>query len=153
MCKLWNCRSIDGVMDGFMFSSVKIISTLFLLLTCFYNLSICVFMIWLASQTSWLELFSEPSRAGLLARLYNEPSRASVLTSRAITSRAGSLSSPIQAVAFSWCGLGSGCLVWRALTRLPLGQFVAIGEFAVVSVNDQVSFKNCKSCTELSVLC
>ena len=100
---------------------------------------------------SWLELFSEPSRAGLLASLYNEPSRASVLTSRAITSRAGSLSSPIQAVAFSWCGLGSGCLVRRALTRLPLGQFVAIGEFSVVSVNDQVSFKNCKSCAELSV--
>jgi hypothetical protein len=31
-------------------------------------------MIWLASQTSQLELYSEPSRASLLARLYNEPS-------------------------------------------------------------------------------
>ena len=82
-----------------MFSSVKIINTLCLLLTCFYNLSICVFMIWLASQTSWLELFNEPSRASLLARLYNEPNRANMLTSRAITSRAvtsrlGSLSCP-----------------------------------------------------------
>ena len=35
-----------------------------------------VFVIWLVSQTSWLELLSEPSRADLLARLYNEPSRA-----------------------------------------------------------------------------
>jgi len=32
----------------------------------------CVFMIWLASQMSLLELTNEPSRASLLARLYNE---------------------------------------------------------------------------------
>ena len=43
-------------------------------------------MIWLASQTSWLKFFSEPSRASLLACLYNEPSLA-------VTSRASSLSS------------------------------------------------------------
>ena len=81
-----NCGIVDQLMDVFIFSSVKIISTLCLLLTCFYNLSICVFMIWLASQTSWLELFNEPSRAIVLT------SRA--ITSRAVTSRAGLLSSP-----------------------------------------------------------
>jgi len=48
-----------------------------------------VFVAWLTSQTSWLELFSEPSQSSLLARLYNESSRTSSLTSRA-----GSISSP-----------------------------------------------------------
>ena len=40
MCKL---GIVDQLMDGFMFYSVKIISTLCLLLTYFYNISMCFY--------------------------------------------------------------------------------------------------------------
>jgi hypothetical protein len=64
-------------------------------------------IVWLASQTSRLELNCEPSWADLLARCYNEPSRARMqtsraITSRAVTSRAGSISSPTCS---GWCQL------------------------------------------------
>jgi hypothetical protein len=38
-----------------------------------------VFLLWLVSQTSQLELVNELSRAVLLARLFNEPRRAGSL--------------------------------------------------------------------------
>ena len=62
---LWNCGSTAGWMIFFV---VKIINTLSLLLAAFIKCPWTVFFeVWLASQTSWLELFSEPSRAGFLA--------------------------------------------------------------------------------------
>jgi hypothetical protein len=60
------------------------------------------FFYYLAHElTSRLELSNEPSRASLSARYQNEPSRASsifdrAITSRAKTSRAGSISSPTE---------------------------------------------------------
>ena len=68
--KLWNCGSIDG---WIILSIVKNIITLCLLLTAFIKspcTAFCIFVVWLASQTSWLELLSGAELScSLLARL------------------------------------------------------------------------------------
>jgi hypothetical protein len=64
-----------------LFSGAKLF--LYLCTSVYIYIYVCVcaavFLLWLVSQTSQLELVNEPSRAALLARLLNEPSRAGSL--------------------------------------------------------------------------
>jgi hypothetical protein len=76
--------------------------------------------VWLASQTSWLELQNESSWAWFLARYFNEPSRASSFDYRAITSRAGSISTPSRhQVALLPTRRAVAWLLWLLFASLP----------------------------------
>ena len=71
-----NCGIVDQLVDKLCSLVLKLLVFCVCCSLAFIISLYCVFIIWLASQTSWLELFNEPSRASLLARWYNEPSRA-----------------------------------------------------------------------------